>query len=80
MVNKTAIRIIKRGDSEARGNPSGTEDGLQISADKTERKLHRDIAGRVSGWMADHRESAREDTLSEIRRLLGGESSASKIA
>ena len=85
MVNKTAIRIIKREDSEARGrvariNPSETDDGLKISADKVERELHRDIAGRVSGWIADHRENTREDTLSEIRRLFGGESSGSEIA
>ncbi|MBA3769888.1 MAG: hypothetical protein H0X08_05235 [Blastocatellia bacterium] len=85
MVNKTAIRIIKREDSESRGrvvrsNPSGTEDGLTISADRAERRLHRDIAGRVAGWISDHRENTPADALSEIRRLFGGESSGSEIA
>jgi hypothetical protein len=83
MLNKAAIRIIKRGTARGGRERAGSKASTQtsgISPSKSERTLHREIAGKVSDWITDNRNRGRVNTLADIRRLFGGESSADETA
>ncbi len=47
---------------------------------KIERRLHRKMAGTVSNWIADRKESSRTKEISAIRKLFGDESLLSRTA
>ncbi len=80
MLDKTAIRIIKRGTTKSREQVESRAQAPSGEGNRSERSRHREIAGKVSGWIADHRNRERPDTLAEIRRLFGGERSAGEAA
>jgi Holliday junction resolvase-like predicted endonuclease len=84
-VNKTAVKIIKRKDTEAAAevktqNTGETKSAAAISGEKIERSLHRKMAETVSNWISERRENNRTNEISAIRNLFGDESLLSKTA
>ncbi len=84
-MNKTAIKVIKRKDTEAAAN--GETQNLRepkltaaFSEEKIERRLHRKMADTVSNWIAERRENNRTKEVSAIRKLFGDESLLSRTA
>lgn len=84
-MNKTAIKIIKRKDTEAAAevktqNSCKTKSADATDGEKLERSLQRKMADTVSNWISERREKSRIKEISAIRQLFGDESLLSKTA
>ena len=77
-MDKTAIKIIKRKDTEAAAsgktrNPSDPKPAAAMRGEKIEPHLRRKMADTVSIWIAERRENKRAEEISAFRKLFGDE-------
>ncbi len=83
-MNKILIKIIKRKDAEiAAGAETQSVCHLKHAApvdeEKTERRLHRELAGTISNWISERRENSRIEKIAAIRKMFGDKPLASEI-
>ena len=84
-MNKTSIKVIKRGDLEALVNDkiqslSKSKLAETMSEEKIERGLHRKMTDTVSNWIAERRKNNRREEVSAFRQLFGDGFPSSRTA